>query len=208
MKRPAVLLSVVVCLVVFLGGCSGREAEAEYKRLLDAELSGGEPKALVAQYEGLVNRYPDTDWATRARERLVALKAKLTADAEAAQRKAEQEAREKVEREREHQALKAEVERQTAVVFDEMKKTAVQRALGIHPNTAVERIAAYGEPKKTDDWERKVWAADVAFLIQLRGTLLGIDTFSEVIEAHGEVRLNEVTRQFERSTSVRVANAQ
>jgi len=215
MKRALVSLSVFACLCFLLGGCSEQKAEKDYKRILDAELAGGEPKTLIPQYQALIDQYPDAASATRARERLIALKTRVENDAKAAQLKAEQEEKERklkaeqeekerLQKQKERETLEAEVKRQAKLLGEEMLNAVKKAALRIHNNTEITEITPYGETKGSEDWENKVWVANQTYTVRLRGTaLLDTSTYSEIIECRGEVRLNEVTKQFERSTNAK-----
>jgi hypothetical protein len=238
MKRTLVVLAVLVCVAFFLVGCSGQKAEKEYKRILDAELHGGEPNALITQYQALISQYPDTSSATRAQERLIALKTKIENDAKAAQLKAQQEERvrsrkaeqeqkerelkgeqeekerklkaeqlekESIQKHKDREVLEEEVKRQAPLLGEEMALATKKAALKLHADTDVTEMTLYGEPKSSEDWEKKIWTVSQTYIVKLKGRLLGLSTYSEIIECRGEIRLNEVTKQFERTVSAKPA---
>lgn len=102
-----------------LFGCGEQKAEKEYTQILDKEMAGGDPKMFIDQYQAFVSKYPDTKAATRARERLVALKSKVEEEVKQAQLKAEQE-----ERQRQAKAEQAENERLAKVEQAEKERQA------------------------------------------------------------------------------------
>ena len=225
MKQALVLSSVLLSLSLFLCGCSEQKAEKDYKRILDAELTGAEPKTLITQYQSLIDQYPDTGSATRARERVIALKTKIEGDAKAVARKAEREEterklkaeqdekermlkveqadNERAQKKKERENLETELKRQMPLLFKEMAKKAMDTALSLHPDTEVTGGTPSGEPKGTEDWDNNVWTVKITQTIRLQGKLLGINKFSEVVESTGVIRLNSVTKQFERTASAK-----
>lgn len=182
-------------------------AEKEYKRILDAELAGGDAKALISEYQKLIDQHPDAPAATGARERLLVLKTKIENEAKVAQLKAEQEERERIQNQKEREALEAEVKRQKELLVLEMTTAVTKAALKLRIDTKVEKLAPYGEAKTTDDFDRRIWTLGQVYMVSLRGTLLGLSTYSEIIECTGEIRLNEVTKQFERTVNAKPATA-
>ncbi len=76
-----------------LTGCSERNAEQEYTAILSKELTGDDPATLTNQYTDLIGKYGETETATRARERLIALNDKLREQRARADLKAEFETR-------------------------------------------------------------------------------------------------------------------
>jgi PBP1b-binding outer membrane lipoprotein LpoB len=175
--------------------------EKEYKTILDAELAGGQATNLVERYQNFIKNYDDTKSATSARERLVALRNKIENEERAAKAKAEQEAKER-------EALDAELKRQVELLAKEMSDAAAGKALSLHADTEVTDIKPCGKPAGTEDYEKQVWTADITFTVRLRGTILGISTYSEIIETHGEIRINSVTKQFERTVTAKTTGTE
>ena len=72
--KPTKRLLACVLAVVLLAGCSERNAQQEYASILDREMSGDDPATLTKQYKDLISRYGETETASRAKERLIALR--------------------------------------------------------------------------------------------------------------------------------------
>lgn len=173
-------------------------AEKEYRKILDEELAGMRPTEAVERYQGFLNQFGDSKAATPARERLLALRTKIEGEEKAAKLATEQKAKER-------EFLNVELEKQAKLLREDMERAAIEKAMGIRPNTEATEIKATGTMTGTEDYENQVWTARQTYIVRLRGTILGLSTYSELIEVHGEIRINAVTKQFERTVSAKVS---
>jgi hypothetical protein len=131
-------------------------AEKEYAEILIAEQGGAEPKTLCNQYEAFIAKYAETPTATRARERLATLTAKVK---ESEQAMADQEKTQK--------AFEAERDRRLNQLRARMVEAAKQKGLEAHPLAAKDSASAekHGDEHLTTDSNGKYWGIQQEYLV-------------------------------------------
>ncbi len=77
MKKRSILTSffLTIILAIVLGACSGQKASELYDTAKFEELQNNREHA-IQLYEQIIVRYPSSDYAVKAKERLDLLKAK------------------------------------------------------------------------------------------------------------------------------------
>ena len=156
-------------------------AQAEYAELLKEEQAGGDPKTLTAKYESLVAKFPGTDSATRAAERLASLQSKIK------------------ELETARVEFEAEKSRWLDALRAAMLETAKSTALKAHvvANLSGKATATPRSPEKlAPSAEGKSWAVEQEYLVVVGA----LQSTRELVKVQGTLGYNDFTRKF--STNV------